>query len=219
MDISSKVRAYVCIYGIAAFVWACVYLRLGCVHVCGARATPATRNGKVLCLYAYISGKGGKGKPPDSLSCTLTRRRFPIFQPKLSTEKPSDSPSSLSLSLSRSLARIVIPFLAATTLVCNVKPSYSDKIERIPPKRLCHATSVSHSPDLHPSTRSKYLLFISHESPVPSCSGCRQMYRDSFYFNDAFFFTTSLFTSDIKKFDVQGASLPITFTVYPVIFQ
>lgn len=120
------------------------------LRACVTRTTPATRNGKVLCLYAYISGKRrrrereGGGKPPDSLSCTLTRRRFPIFQPKLSTEKPSDSPSSLSLSLA--LARIVIPFLAATTLVCNVKPSYSDKIERIPPKRLRHAASVSRSP-------------------------------------------------------------------------
>lgn len=45
---------------------------------------PATRNGKVLCLYAYISGK------PPTLPCTLTRR-FPIFRPKLSTEKPRPS--------------------------------------------------------------------------------------------------------------------------------
>lgn len=117
------------------------------VCMCGANHPPAIRNGKVLCLYAYISGKGrGMGRVSlRTLSCTLTRRRFPIFRPKLSTEKPSDS-SFLSLSLPFSLARIVIPFLAATTLVCNVKPSYSDKIERIPPKRLRHATSASPVP-------------------------------------------------------------------------
>jgi len=45
---------------------------------------PAT--GKVLCLYAYISGVSLR-----TLPCTLTRRRFPIFRPKLSTEKPRPS--------------------------------------------------------------------------------------------------------------------------------
>jgi len=128
-------------------VHTCIYDWIACMcdanHPCDQK-----RQGIVfICIYIGEEEKereGGGGKPPDSLSCTLTRRRFPIFQPKLSTEKPSDSPSSLSLSLA--LARIVIPFLAATTLVCNVKPSYSDKIERIPPKRLRHAASVSRSP-------------------------------------------------------------------------
>lgn len=86
-------------------VHTCIYDWIACMcdanHPCDQK-----RQGIVfICIYIGEEEKereGGGGKPPDSLSCTLTRRRFPIFQPKLSTEKPSDSPSSLSFSRSRS---------------------------------------------------------------------------------------------------------------------
>lgn len=148
---------------------------------------PATRNGKVLCLYAYISGK------PPTLPCTLTRR-FPIFRPKLSTEKPRPSDprartrthvyrythTYILRSSRRSFARPRFPaasshhppFLSAgyTPLtrgnVCNVEPSYSDKIERIPPKRV----RLRHPPYPFPSMCTLSTVFPILPSPLPAIS-------------------------------------------------
>lgn len=112
-----------------------------CTFVCDAYH-PRDRQGIVfICIYIGVSLR--------TLPCTLTRRRFPIFRPKLSTEKPRPSNRSLSLFPAPvrprnplSASRRPLPFSPrlsrslAATLVCNVEPSYSDKIERIPPKRL-----------------------------------------------------------------------------------
>lgn len=150
---------------------------------CHLSSPAATRNGKVLCLYAYISGK------PPTLPCTLTRR-FPIFRPKLSTEKPRPSdPCSRAhththihtcMHTNTPRARPVAlpprvessrhpPFLSAGSTpltrgnVCNVEPSYSDKIERIPLKRV----RLRHPPCPPLRPRAPSRLFFLHPSPSP----------------------------------------------------
>jgi len=59
----------------------------GRAGLCATRTTPSSpreQQGIVfICIYIGVSLR--------TLPCTLTRRRFPIFRPKLSTEKPRPS--------------------------------------------------------------------------------------------------------------------------------
>lgn len=141
------------------FACACECVR---ACVCDAYHPRDQENGKVLCLYAYISG----GKPPDSplysnsaafsdIPARNSRPKSPglrippLFRPSsrhpLSLrDRPGARPPP------RAFTR------AAVTLVCATsEPSYSDKIERIPPKRLRLRRPMPVPPPTRPTSRSR----------------------------------------------------------------
>lgn len=177
------------VYGRTIIACARVYLRLDCVHVW--REPPPLPETARYCVYMHIyrergeEGRG-RGKPPDSLSCTLTRRRFPIFQPKLSTEKPSDSPSSLFLSLS----------LGSSSPFSPRRLSYATSNRHIRTKSNVSRLNVSAMQPPSPVPRSPsvdaFEIFIIYK-PRKSGPKLQRIYADhnSFsYFDDAFFFIT-----------------------------
>jgi len=88
----------------------------GRAGLCATRTTPSSpreQQGIVfICIYIGVSLR--------TLPCTLTRRRFPIFRPKLSTEKPRPSnppPPPLSTARAIPCPRVAVssPFPAAVT--------------------------------------------------------------------------------------------------------
>lgn len=103
----------------------------GCAFVCGAHH-PRDRQGIVfICIYIGVSLR--------TLPCTLTRRRFPIFRPKLSTEKPRPSNPSLSLSPSRPPSRPRNPLSASRRPL-----PFSPRPSRSLAATLSYATSSRH---------------------------------------------------------------------------
>lgn len=146
----------------------CIFIRLS---VCMIRGTVvcAARYRCILILFLFSVPRDQKrqgivficiyiGVSRRTLPCTLTRRRFPIFRPETLDRKapafesivpshPSTHPIPVhSLSLRARSRRLSC---------ATVKPSYSDKIERILPKRL--RVSAVH-PFVRPSLPSE--LFI-----------------------------------------------------------
>lgn len=153
------------------YLCACVCV---CVCTCGAYHLCDQENGKVLCLYAYISGEGGEGVSLRTLPCTLTRRRFPIFRPETLDRKAPAFESRRS-----STPRVVIPFLSGRPArllarqrhsCATSEPSYSDKIERILPKRLRlrRPTDLSSlpAPDPHRVVDAVEIFIVNRDSRV-----------------------------------------------------
>lgn len=111
-----------------AHAWVC-----GRASVCAYH--PRDRQGIVfICIYIGVSLR--------TLPCTLTRRRFPIFRPKLSTEKPRPSnPPAPSRPLPPVHPRSTPPptlFTSRRSLPFSPRPSRSLR------GRLPYATSSRH---------------------------------------------------------------------------
>lgn len=151
------------------YLCACVCV---CVCVRVARTISATRKTARYCVYMHIYR--GEGVSLRTLPCTLTRRRFPIFRPETLDRKAPAFESRRS-----STPRVVIPFLSGRPArllarqrhsCATSEPSYSDKIERILPKRLRlrRPTDLSSlpAPDPHRVVDAVEIFIVNRDSRV-----------------------------------------------------